>query len=450
MFSCILVANRGEIALRIVRTCRELGIRTVLAHSSVDRDSLAAQLADETVQIGPASARKSYLNASAIIQAAIQTGAEAIHPGYGFLAEDADFSEACALHGLAFVGPPAEVVALLGDKTRAREVAAAAGLPIIPGSPRECGTTAEAERVAGEIGYPVITKAASGGGGRGMTVVRDPREFSRSYREARAAAKVLFGDSRTYVEKFIETARHIEIQILADGSGNVVHLGERDCSVQRNRQKLVEETPAPGLSDELRAQITTAAVACARAAGYVGAGTFEFLVDQDDNFYFIEANCRIQVEHPVTEQVTGLDLVREQLVVAAGGRLSVTQEEIRRTGAAIECRVNAEDPERGFLPTPGVLSEFQPPAGPFTRVDTHGRVGMRITKDYDSLLAKVVVWAQDRHQAIARMERALGEFRVCGNGMHTTIGFLREVLCHPIFLDAKHTTSLVDQMISPR
>jgi len=444
------VANRGEIALRIVRTCRELGIRTVLAHSAVDGDSLAAQLADHTVRIGPASARGSYLNAFAIIQAAIQTGAEAIHPGYGFLAEDVDFAEACALHGLAFVGPPAEVVALLGDKTRAREVAASAGLRIIPGSPRECGTAAEAKRVADEIGYPVITKAAAGGGGRGMTVVRDPREFSRCYREARATAKALFGDGRTYVEKFIETARHIEIQILADSHGNVVHLGERDCSVQRNRQKLLEETPAPGLSDDLRVQIAAAAVACARAGGYVGAGTFEFLVDQDDEFYFIEANCRIQVEHPVTEQVTGMDLIREQLAVAAGARLSVTQEGIRRIGTSIECRVNAEDPERGFLPTPGVLREFRPSAGPFTRVDTHGQVGLRITKDYDSLLAKVVVWAQDRHQAIARMERALGEFRVRGDGVHTTIEFLREVLSHPIFRDAKHTTSLVEQMTSSR
>jgi acetyl-CoA carboxylase biotin carboxylase subunit len=450
MFSSVLIAFRGEIALGFVRTCRELGIRTVVVHSAADRDSAAARLADETVQIGLARARSSYLNAFAIVQAALQTGVEAIHPGYGFLSEDADFAEACARHGLVFVGPPAEVLALLGDKSQARQVAAAAGLPIIPGSPRACGTTTEAKQIADELGYPVITKAAAGGGGRGMKVVRDPRTFSRSYREARAMARAVFGDGRTYVEKFIETARHIEIQILADSHGDVVHLGERDCSVQRNRQKLIEETPAPGLTDDLRARIAAAAVTCARASGYVGAGTFEFLVDQDGSFYFMEANCRIQVEHPVSELVTGLDLVREQFAIAAGERLSVTQSTLERRGMAIECRVNVEDPERGFLPTPGVLEEFQPPAGPFTRVDTHGRPGLRITENYDSLLAKVAVWAPDRDQAIARMERALSEFRVSGHGVHTTIGFLCEVLGHPMFRDAKHTTSLVEQMISAR
>jgi acetyl-CoA carboxylase biotin carboxylase subunit len=450
MFTSVLIPNRGEIALRVVRTCREMGIRTVVAHSAADRESAAVRMADESVQIGPAPARSSYLNAFAIVQAALQTAAEAIHPGYGFLSEQPDFAEVCARHGLAFVGPPADVLAQLGDKSRAREVAAAAGLPVIPGSPRACGATADAKRIADELGYPVILKAAAGGGGRGMTVVRDPRMFSRCYRETRATAHSLFGDGRTYVEKFIETARHIEIQILADSHGNVVHLGERDCSMQRNRQKLIEETPAPGLTRELRDRIAAAAVRCAHVSGYIGAGTFEFLVDQDDNFYFMEANCRIQVEHPVTEMVAGLDLVREQLAVAAGGHLAMTQPEVELRGVAMECRVNAEDPDRGFFPTPGVLDEFVAPAGPFTRVDTHGHPGLRISQDYDSLLAKLVVWAPDRDQAIARMERGLDEFRISGHGVRTTIGFLREALGHPMFRDAKHTTSLVEQMISSR
>jgi acetyl-CoA carboxylase biotin carboxylase subunit len=450
MFSSVLIANRGEIAVRIARTCRELGIRAVLAHSAADRDSAAARLADETVQIGPAPARGSYLNTFAIIQAALQTGVEAIHPGYGFLSEDADFAEICARHGLVFIGPPVEALAMLGDKSQARSLAAAAGLPIVPGSAGACGTTADAKRIADELGYPVITKAVAGGGGRGMMVVRDPRTFARCYREVRATAAAVFGDSRTYVEKFVETARHIEIQVLADSHGNVIHLGERDCSVQRNRQKLLEESPAPGLTDDLRARIAAAAVAGARASGYVGAGTFEFLVDEDDSFYFIEANCRIQVEHPVSELVTGMDLIREQILVAAGGHLVTPPFGPERKGTAIECRVNAEDPDRGFLPTPGILEEFLPPGGPFTRVDTHGHPGLRITHDYDSLLAKVAVWAPDRDQAIARMDRALSEFRVRGNGVHTTITFLREVLDHPLFRDAKHTTSFAQQMISSR
>jgi acetyl-CoA carboxylase, biotin carboxylase subunit len=447
MFGSVLIANRGEIAVRIVRTCRELGIRTVVAHSDVDRDSMASGLADATVQIGPARARHSYLNAFAIIQAALQAGAEAVHPGYGFLSEDADFAEACAHHGLVFIGPPPGVLASLGDKIRAREFAAAVGVPVIPGSPA-CGTTDEAMRIADEIGYPVIIKAAAGGGGRGMTVVRDARMFSRSYREARATAQALFQDSRIYVEKFIETARHIEVQVLADGHGKVMHLGERDCSLQRNRQKLIEETPAPGLTDDLRSRILDAAVTCASACGYVGAGTLEFLMDHDGAFYFIEANCRIQVEHPVTELVTGIDLVREQLMIADGGHLEPAGPGAERRGVAIECRVNIEDPERGFIPTPGVLEEFVPPAGPFTRVDTYGRPGARVRQEYDSLLAKVSVWAPDRDQAIARMDRALGEFQIRGRGVHTTIDFLRDTLAHPLFRDAKHTTAFVEQMMS--
>jgi acetyl-CoA carboxylase, biotin carboxylase subunit len=450
MFGSVLIANRGEIALRVARTCRELGIRTIVAHSAADRDSAAVRYADETVQIGPAPARRSYLNAAAIIQAALQTRAEAVHPGYGFLSEDGDFAEICEREGIVFIGPSSTVLRQLGDKGRAREIAAAAGLPVAPGSPHALETATEAKPVADAIGYPVIIKAVAGGGGRGMTVVRDPRMFLRAYRETRAAAQAVFGDGRVYVEKFVEAARHIEIQVLADRYGTVVHLGERDCSVQRNRQKLVEETPAPGLPAQLRERIALAAVRCAREVGYTGVGTFEFLVDDRDNFYFIEANCRIQVEHPVTELVTGLDLVREQLRVAAGAPLGFTQRDVVARGAAIECRVNAEDPLRGFLPTPGPLAEFAPPAGPFTRVDSHGYPGYRITQDYDSLLAKVSVWAPDRDQAIARMERALSEFRVAGRGVHTTIGFLTDVLAESLFRDAKHSTTLVDEMLAQR
>jgi acetyl-CoA carboxylase biotin carboxylase subunit len=448
MFTTVLIANRGEIALRVARTCRELGIRTVAVHSTSDRDSPVVRFAEESVQIGPAAARSSYLNAAAIVQAALLTGAEAIHPGYGFLSEDPDFAEICETNGLTFVGPPAEVLWRLGDKAQARETAAAAGLPVLPGSPRTLDTRLEAKAVADDLGYPVIIKAAVGGGGRGIKTVWHTREFAQAYADARASAQAVFGDSRVYVEKYLESARHVEVQVLADRHGNVVHLGERDCSVQRRRQKLIEETPAPGLPPGLADRMCAAAAHVARVAGYVGAGTFEFLVDADGDFYFLEANCRIQVEHPVTEMVAGIDLIREQLYLAADHRLSLQQEDVDLRGVALECRVNAEDPGRGFAPTPGVVEEFVPPGGPFTRVDSHCHVGLRVTPDYDPLLAKVAVWAPDREQAIARMERVLGEFRVAGRGMATTIGFLRETLAHPLFRDAKHTTSLVDQMLA--
>ncbi|MFI7441598.1 acetyl/propionyl/methylcrotonyl-CoA carboxylase subunit alpha [Nonomuraea indica] len=449
LFASVLIANRGEIALRIARTCRELGIRTVMVYSEADRDSPALRLADRRVRIGPAAARRSYLYPPAILEAALGAGAEAVHPGYGFLSEDADFAEMCRAEGLRFIGPPPEVIAALGDKTQARELAAAAGLPVLPGSPGALSGGQAAKDVADEIGYPVIIKAAAGGGGRGMAVVDDPADFARAFAETRASAQAVFGDARVYVEKYVRGARHVEVQVLADLHGNVVSLGERDCSVQRRRQKLIEESPAPGLAPELTAAIGEAAVSCARAAGYVGAGTFEFLVDGAGRFFFIEANCRIQVEHPVTEMVTGVDLVREQLRVAAGLPLAAGAGAAAR-GVSIECRVNTEDPGRGFLPTPGLIEEFVPPGGPFTRVDTHGVPGVRVSADYDSLLAKVVVWAPDRDQAISRMDRALEEFRVSGRGVCTTIGFLREVLAHPDFRRAEHDTSLADEMTSGR
>jgi acetyl-CoA carboxylase biotin carboxylase subunit len=446
MFNTVLIANRGEIALRVARTCREMGLRTVAVYSTADRDSAVVRFADEAVHIGSAPARASYQNAAAIVEAARKTGAEAIHPGYGFLSEDPDFAEICEAEGLTFVGPPASVLAGLGDKAQARKIMAEAGLPVLSGGSRTLDTAADAVDHAEAIGYPVIIKAAAGGGGRGMAVVRDPRDLPRAYAEVRATGQAVFGDSRVYLERYLETARHVEVQVLADQHGTVLHLGERDCSVQRRRQKLIEETPAPGLAPETSEALYAAAIRGVRATGYLGAGTFEFLVDGDGDFSFMEINCRIQVEHPVTELTSGVDIVREQLRIAAGYPLSVTQSEVRRHGVAIECRINAEDPSRGFVPTPGTVTTFEPPGGPFTRVDTHLRAGQKVTADYDPMLAKVAVWAPDRRQAIARMQRALEEFTVAGTGMHTTIDFLAEVLAHPRFLDGKHTTTLVDQM----
>ncbi len=448
MFNTVLIANRGEIALRVARTCRELGIRTVVVHSTADQDSAAVRFADEAVQIGPPAVSRSYLNIPAIIEAAVRTGAEAIHPGYGFLAEDPDFAEICEAHGITFVGPPPQVMARLGDKAVARTLMAEAGLPVLPGSCGTLSSCAEAKEVAKEIGYPVIIKAAAGGGGRGMAVVWEPGDFRRLYNQTCAHARAVFGDDRVYVERFVEAARHVEVQVLCDRHGAAVHLGERDCSVQRRHQKLLEETPAPGLPPELTERICAAAVRGALAVGFVGAGTFEFLVDEHNRFFFIEVNSRIQVEHPVTEMVIGIDLVREQLRIAAGAPLGFGQEHVVPRGVAVECRVNAEDPERDFTPSPGVLTEFWPPSGPFTRVDTHAYPGWRLPPQYDSLLAKVVVWAPDRDHALARMDRVLSEFDV--TGVHTTLGFLRDVLAHPLFRDAKHTTSLVEQMLAER
>jgi acetyl-CoA carboxylase, biotin carboxylase subunit len=439
MFRTVLVANRGEIALRVARTCRELGIRVVAVYSTEDRDSLLVRFADEAVAIGPGPARRSYMYAPAILEAARRTGAEAVHPGYGFLSEDADFAAACAAEGLTFIGPPSDVVAALGDKTHARELLSSVGMPLLPGSLQPLMDAEAAQRVADEVGYPVIIKAAMGGGGRGLRVVRHGPDFRDAYRETRAQALALFGDSRVYVERYVAASRHVEIQILADSYGNVVHLGERDCTVQRRHQKLIEETPAPGLPRETVERMGQAAVAGARAAGYVGAGTFEFLVDERGDFHFLEVNCRIQVEHPVTELVTGIDLVAEQLRIAAGEPLRL--DAVQRRGHAIECRINAEDPARDFAPAPGTLAEFVPPGGPFVRVDTAAYQGGRVSPAYDSLVAKLIVWAPDRAGAIARMARALAEFRIGGPGIATTAGFLAETVAAPAFRAGTHTTS---------
>lgn len=446
MFEKILIANRGEIALRVARTCRELGVRTVAVHSVADADSAVVRFADEAVQIGPSAAKRSYLNAAAILAAAELTGAEAIHPGYGFLSESPDFADACRAAGVTLIGPPAEVMAQLGDKQSARTLMAKAGLPLLPGSldPLELD---EAHALADSIGFPVIIKAAAGGGGRGMQVVHESAAFPRAYQETRATARMLFGDSRVYLEKYLAAARHVEIQVLCDGHGNGVHLGERDCSVQRRHQKLIEESPAPLLPEGLAETMGRSAVGGVVEAGYVGAGTVEFLVDRDGNYYFMEVNCRIQVEHPVTEMVTGIDLIAEQIRVAAGHPLGFAQDDIVLRGVAIECRINAEDPAAEFAPAPGVLAEFTPPGGPFVRVDTHAHAGYSIPPHYDSLLGKLVVWAPDRDRALARMRRALEDFRISGARVATTRDFLREVLDHPAMRAATHTTGLVDEIL---
>lgn len=439
MFRTVLVANRGEIALRVARTCREMGVRVVAVYSTEDRDSQFVRLADEAVAIGPAPARRSYMYAPAILEAARRTGADAIHPGYGFLSEDPHFAAACAAEGLTFIGPPGSVVAALGDKTRARKVLSAAGMPLLPGSLEPLTDPATAQRVADEIGYPVIIKAAMGGGGRGMRIVHHANDFGQAYRETRGQAQALFGDGRVYIEQYLAISRHVEIQILADTYGNVIHLGERDCTVQRRHQKLIEETPAPSLPRDVVERMGRAAVEGARAAGYVGAGTFEFLVDESGDFHFLEVNCRIQVEHPVTEMTTGVDLVSQQLRISSGEPLNLGTVEHR--GAAIECRINAEDPARGFTPAPGVLTEFVPPGGPFVRVDTAAFQGSWVSPAYDSLIAKLIVWGPDREQAIARMARALGEFRIDGPGITTTVNFLSDMVNSSSFRMGTHTTS---------
>jgi acetyl-CoA carboxylase biotin carboxylase subunit len=448
VFEKVLIANRGEIALRIARACRELGIRTVAVYSTPDRDSAVTRYADESVHIGPAPSRRSYQNAAAVVEAALQTGADAVHPGYGFLSEDPDFAEICAANGLAFVGPRPEVMQVLGDKAAARALMARAGLPLLPGSEDTPSTVDEARVVAEAVGYPVILKAAAGGGGRGMTVVRSGDQLAAAYHRTRAAAQAVFGDSRVYVERFLERTRHVEVQFLCDSYGSGLHLGTRDCSVQRRHQKLVEEAPAPAVSPTALEEMSAATVRAMLAVGFTGAGTAEFLVDLDDRFHFIEVNSRIQVEHPVTEMVTGVDLVHEQLYVAAGHPLRHRQRDVRLRGVALECRVNAEDPSRQFAPTPGLLERFEPPAGPFTRVDTHGFAGFEVGPHYDSLLAKVVVWAADRDEALNRMERALSEFHVDGRGVRTTIPFLRRVLADDVFRKGQQTTGLVERLLS--
>jgi acetyl-CoA carboxylase biotin carboxylase subunit len=446
----VLVANRGEIAVRVIRACRDLGLSTVAVHSTTDADSAAVRLADRAVQIGPGPARRSYLYVPAILEAARATGADAVHPGYGFLSEDPDFAEACEQEGLTFIGPPARVMRLLGDKTSARSAMAAAGLPVLPGSGTALADAAAARACADSLGFPVIIKAAAGGGGRGMHLVEHPDQLASGFARARAGARAAFADDRVYVERYLRRVRHVEVQVLSDTLGNAVALGARDCSVQRMHQKLVEETPPPGLPGSVVRAMEDAALAGVRAAGYVGAGTVEFLLDEDQQFWFLEVNCRLQVEHPVTEMVTGVDLVREQLLIADGRPLSLTAADVVGTGVAIECRINAEDPGHGFRPTPGRIAEWEVPGGPFVRVDTHVRAGHEIPADYDSLLAKIIAWGPDRDRALARMRGALAELHVTGDRVVTTTEFLRTVLDSAAFRAGRHDTALVAQLLDRR
>jgi len=442
VFRKILIANRGEIALRILRTCREMGIRAVVAHSTADSDSLPVRLADESICIGPPAPRESYLNIPSIISAAAITDSEAIHPGYGLLSENPAFAEICRACGIPFIGPSPEAIRLMGDKTQARAMVAQAGVPVVPGSEGPLRNLDEGQALADEIGYPVIVKAAAGGGGRGMRVVREREELARAYETCQAEAQGAFGSSVLYLEKFVEEARHVEAQVLGDRNGIRVHLGERDCSVQRRHQKLVEESPAPAISRETRAGLCKAALAVANAVNYVSAGTVEFLVDKIGRFYFIEMNTRIQVEHPVTEMVTGIDLIREQIRIAAGEGLGYKQDAVRFTGHAIECRVNAEDPEH-FVPSPGRVTLWVPPGGPHVRVDSHLMSGYTVPPHYDSLIAKIIVHGRDRPEAVARMQRALSETLV--EGIKTTIPFHLKLLADPDFLAAEFTQPRLEQ-----
>ncbi|MFE3987143.1 acetyl/propionyl/methylcrotonyl-CoA carboxylase subunit alpha [Nocardia tengchongensis] len=449
MITSVLIANRGEIALRVARTCRELGLRSIAVYTTADADSAVVRFADQAIRIGAGPAKSSYLHIPALIEAARMSGADAVHPGYGFLSEDPDFAEVCAAEGLTFIGCPAKVMTELGDKARARATMLDAGLPLLPGSRDPITDPEAAAAFATEIGYPVIVKAVAGGGGRGMAVVRDPAEFPEAFARTRATALAVFGDGRLYVERYLESARHVEIQVLADMHGTVVHLGARDCSLQRRHQKLVEESPAPGIPAEVLENMGAMAVRGALASGYVGAGTFEFLLDPADHrFYFMEVNCRLQVEHPVTEMVTGIDLVHEQIRIAAGEELGYGQDDVSQQGVALECRINAEDPARDFAPTPGELTECDLPGGPFVRVDSHARLGYRVPALYDSLLAKVIVWAPDRVTAIARMRRALAELRMGGPAVSTTADFVDGLIDHERFRQVRHDTAMVASLSS--
>jgi acetyl-CoA carboxylase biotin carboxylase subunit len=430
VFHKILIANRGEIALRILRTCRELGIRSVVAHSKADAHSLPVRLADESICIGPDDPQSSYLNIPSIISAAAITDSEAIHPGYGFLAENAAFADICRACGIVFIGPSPEAIRLMGDKIHARELARQAGAPVVAGSEGALNDEEQALAAADQVGYPVMLKAAAGGGGRGMRVVHDRDAFPRAFATCHAEAAASFASSEIYLERFIPESRHVEVQVLGDHGGSRIHLGERDCSIQRRHQKLVEEAPAPAISAETRAGLYRAALAVARAVNYASAGTVEFLVDREGRFYFIEMNTRIQVEHPVTEMLTGIDLVREQIRIAAGERLGLAQEDVQLLGHAIECRINAEDPQT-FAPSPGRVTAWGPPGGPGVRVDSHLLAPTVIAPFYDSLLAKIIVHARTRAEAIDRMRRALSE--CVAEGVKTTIPFHLRLLDDPVF-----------------
>jgi acetyl-CoA carboxylase biotin carboxylase subunit len=442
-FSKLLIANRGEIALRILRTCEEMGIGTVAVHSTIDRHALHVQLADESVCIGPPPSSKSYLNIPNIIAAALTRHAGAIHPGYGFLAENARFAEICADHQLIFVGPSPQAMLAMGDKSTAKETMQKAKVPTVPGSEGLLENEREAKAIARQIGYPVILKATAGGGGRGMRLVRTESELGKMFHAAQGEAEAAFGNAGVYLEKFVERPRHIEFQILADNYGNAIHLGERDCSIQRRHQKLLEEAPSPVLSEELRSKMGAAAVRAAQSINYTGAGTVEFLLDSSGDFYFMEMNTRIQVEHPVTEMISGIDLIAQQLRIAQGERLGLSQDQVQLRGHAIECRINAEDSDRGFRPSPGRISGYLPPGGFGVRMDSHVYTDYEIPPYYDSLIGKLIVWGANREAAIKRMRRALRECAV--TGVPTTVGFHQRILETPAFLAGEVYTDFIEK-----
>jgi acetyl-CoA carboxylase biotin carboxylase subunit len=442
MFEKVLIANRGEIALRVIRACREMGIRTVAVYSQADSESLHVKLADESFCIGPNPATRSYLHIPAIISTAVLTGADAVHPGYGFLAENANFAQICADHKIKFIGPSVSAINSMGDKSQARKTMLAAGVSVVPGTPGLVDDEREAYAIAKEIGYPVIVKATAGGGGKGMRIANDQVQLGRAIASARSEAQAAFGDGGVYIEKYLKPIRHIEVQIVADQHGNCVHLGERDCSIQRRHQKLLEEAPSPVISDKIREEMGKAAVKAALNIDYEGVGTIEFIF-ADGKFYFMEMNTRIQVEHPVTEMITGFDLIKEQIAVAYGEKLSIKQSQVKFNGHAIECRINAEDPERNFLPSAGKIDAYIAPGGPGVRVDSHMYPGYVIPPYYDSLLSKLIVWGNTREEAIARMQRTLDEYAI--TGIATTIPFHQKVLSNPYFLKGDVTTDFIEK-----
>ncbi len=443
MFTRILVANRGEIALRIIRACKELNIETVAVYSEADRDSLHIKMADQAICIGGAPANQSYLHIANIISAAINSGSEAIHPGYGFLAENSYFAELCATNNIKFIGPSASVIETMGDKVKAKELVRQVGIPVVPGSEGAAGSLQDTVTLAESIGYPIIIKASAGGGGRGMRLAHSKAALKEALGMARLEAGAAFGNDEVYIEKYIEEPRHIEVQILGDEHGNIVHLGERDCSLQRRHQKLLEESPSTFVDPDLRTRLGAAAIEAARAANYTSAGTVEFLVDKNKTFYFIEMNTRVQVEHPVTEMVTGIDIIKEQIKIAAGEPLGFGQEDIQIKGWAIECRINAEDPNDDFRPSPGLVANYLPPGGPGIRVDSCVYTGYNIPPFYDSMVAKLIAWGQNREEAIARMRRALTELVV--EDVATTIPFHLQVIDNAFFRRGEVYTNFISR-----
>jgi len=443
----ILIANRGEIALRVIRACKELGLQSIAVYSQADQDALHVRYADEAVCIGPSPSLESYLKPDRIVAAAEITGADAIHPGYGFLSENAIFSAICSDNHIKFIGPSPNTIAMMGDKSRAKDQMQSAGVPVVPGSDGIVSSVEEGKQIAAEIGYPLMIKASAGGGGRGMRAVMDESDFELNFQAAEAEAQAAFGNSDIYLEKLIQNPRHIEIQVMGDGQGTTLHYGERECSIQRRHQKLLEEAPSIAVDSDLRKRMGDAAIAGAESVDYEGAGTIEFLLDASGEFYFMEMNTRIQVEHPVTEEITGLDLIRQQILIAMGERLTPSDGLVPTVGHSIECRINAEDPQKNFLPSPGMIKDFHPPGGPGIRTDTHVYAGYNIPAHYDSMIAKLIVHAPNRDWAIHRMQRALDEFVL--EGVATTIPFHQQLLQHPAFISGEIDTHFVEnQMLS--